>query len=155
MNNNNERITIKIKRISDKYSDVEIPEYATEGSSGVDVRAAIDSSVCIKPKTLELIPTNLSFEIPSGYEIQVRPRSGLAAKHSIGILNSPGTIDSDYRGEVKIILMNFGTENFFVNKGDRIAQLVVAKVYKADFLEVNRINSSARGFGGFGHTGKT
>jgi len=101
-----------------------------------------------------LVPTNLSVEIPKGYEIQVRPRSGLAANHSIGILNSPGTIDSDYRGEVKIILMNFGNQPFAIHRGDRIAQLVVSKVYSARIVETENLNSSKRGEGGFGHTGK-
>lgn len=149
-----EVIKIKVKRISDEFSDIDLPNYATLGSAGMDVRAALIEDVTLYPGKVEMIPTNISVEIPTGYEIQVRPRSGLAAKHSIGLLNSPGTIDSDYRGEVKIIIMNFGKENFKVSRGDRIAQLIVSKVYKADIEEVNELNLSHRGEGGFGHTGK-
>lgn len=149
-----EEIKIRIKRLSDEFSDVELPHYATAGSAGMDIRAAIKEDVILEPGKVELIPTNLSVEIPVGYEIQVRPRSGLAAKHSIGILNSPGTIDSDYRGEVKIIIMNFGKENFKISRGDRIAQLIVSKVYTTKIEEVKVLNSSHRGEGGFGHTGK-
>lgn len=149
-----EEIKIKIKRLSEEFSDVELPHYATAGSAGMDIRAAIKEDLILEPGKVELIPTNLSVEIPVGYEIQVRPRSGLAAKHSIGILNSPGTIDSDYRGEVKIILMNFGKEGFKISRGDRIAQLIVSKVYTAKIEEVKDLNPSHRGEGGFGHTGK-
>jgi dUTP pyrophosphatase len=148
-----EVIKIKIKRLSEEFSDVELPHYTTAGSAGMDIRAAIKEDVILEPGKVELIPTNLSVEIPVGYEIQVRPRSGLAAKHSIGILNSPGTIDSDYRGEVKIIIMNFGKEDFKISRGDRIAQLIVSKVYTAKIEEVKDLNSSSRGQGGFGHTG--
>lgn len=149
-----EEIKIKVKRLSEDYLDVPLPGYATPGSAGMDIRAAIKQDVILKPGVVELIPTNISVEIPVGYEIQVRPRSGLAANHSIGILNSPGTIDSDYRGEVKIIIMNFGKEDFKISKGDRIAQLIVSKVYTAKIEEVKDLNSSHRGEGGFGHTGK-
>lgn len=100
-----------------------------------------------------MIPTNLSVEIPEGYELQVRPRSGLAAKHSIGVLNSPGTIDSDYRGEIKVILINFSDTDFTINRADRIAQMILSKVYMAELLETNELNDSDRGQGGFGHTG--
>ncbi len=148
-----EEIKIKVKRLSEDYLDVPLPGYATPGSAGMDIRAAIKQDVILKPGVVELIPTNISVEIPVGYEIQVRPRSGLAVNHSIGILNSPGTIDSDYRGEVKIIIMNFGKEDFKISKGDRIAQLIVSKVYTAKIEEVKDLNSSHRGEGGFGHTG--
>lgn len=148
-----EEIKIKVKRLSEDYLDVQLPHYATPGSAGMDIRAAIKEDVILKPGVVELIPTNISVEIPVGYEIQVRPRSGLAANHSIGILNSPGTIDSDYRGEVKIIIMNFGKEEFKISKGDRVAQLIVSKVYTAKIEEVKDLNSSHRGEGGFGHTG--
>lgn len=147
-------LKIKIKRLSQDFSDIELPHYATAGSAGMDIRAAIKEDIFLEPGKVELIPTNLSVEIPVGYEIQVRPRSGLAAKYSIGILNSPGTIDSDYRGEVKIIIMNFGKENFKISRGERIAQLIVSKVYTAKIEEVDDLNSSHRGEGGFGHTGK-
>lgn len=149
-----EQIEIKIKRLSEKFSDIPLPSYATEGSAGMDIRAAVNDELIIEPGKVVLVPTNLSVEIPKGFEIQVRPRSGLAANHSIGILNSPGTIDSDYRGEVKIILMNFGDRPFTIHRGDRIAQLIVSKVYSAKIVEAENLNSSSRGDGGFGHTGK-
>ena len=150
-----ENIKIKFSRISQDFNNIEIPAYSTSGSSGMDIRAAIKSPVTIGHLRKEMIPTNISVEIPEGFEIQVRPRSGLAAKNGIGILNAPGTIDSDYRGEIKIILINFGEEEFKVNPGDRIAQLVVSKVYKAELEEVKSLNNSCRGSGGFGHTGKS
>ncbi len=149
-----ERIKIKVKRISEKFKDVELPRYSTEGSAGMDVRAAVDKPIFIEPGGIVLVPTNLSFEIPEGYELQVRPRSGLAIKHGIGVLNSPGTIDSDYRGELKIILFNFGNSTFEINRGDRIAQLVVGKHYQAELTESEHLNPTVRGQGGFGHTGK-
>lgn len=148
-----EKVRIKIKRISEKFLDISLPEYATEGSSGLDLRAAIDEELVIKKGKFALIPTNLKVEIPYGYELQVRPRSGLAAKHGIGLLNSPGTIDSDYRGEIKVILFNFGEEDFVISRGDRIAQMVLSKVCKVEFIESDDLNSSNRGEGGFGHTG--
>ncbi|AFH48463.1 dUTP pyrophosphatase [Ignavibacterium album JCM 16511] len=149
-----ESIEIKVKRLSEEFSDVQLPAYTTEGSAGMDIRAAVKSELIIEPGKVALVPTNISVEIPQGYEIQVRPRSGLAANNSIGILNSPGTIDSDYRGEIKIIMMNFGDEPFIIHRGDRIAQLVVSKVYQAKIIETENLNSSKRGEGGFGHTGK-
>jgi dUTP pyrophosphatase len=149
-----ENINIKIKRISKKYNDIPLPEYVTEGSAGMDIRAAVNEPFIVKMGEVVIIPTNLSVEIPQGYEIQVRPRSGLAAKHGIGILNSPGTIDSDYRGEIKIILINFGKEDFTIQKGDRIAQLIISRVFRANFNEEISLNESKRGIGGFGHTGK-
>ncbi|MGB5893890.1 MAG: dUTP diphosphatase, partial [Ignavibacteriaceae bacterium] len=109
----------------------------------------------LKPMEVEMITTNLSVEIPEGFEIQVRPRSGLAAKHGIGILNSPGTIDSDYRGEVKIILINFSKQEFIIQPGERIAQLILSKVFKARLEETEELNHSKRGKGGFGHSGKS
>jgi dUTP pyrophosphatase len=150
-----EVIEIKIKRLSEDFKDVTLPSYATEGSSGMDVRAAVKEDIIIPSGKVALVPTDFSVEIPEGYEIQVRPRSGLAAKHSIGILNSPGTVDSDYRGEVKIILINYGDEDFRISRGERIAQLVVSKVYRALLKESNNLRSSKRGEGGFGHTGKS
>ncbi len=148
-------ITIKVKRLSDRFSDIQLPKYETEGSAGMDIRAAVDNEIKIEKGKIALIPTDLSVEIPEGYEIQVRPRSGLAIKHGIGILNSPGTIDSDYRGEIKIILFNFGNEDFIINRADRIAQIVISKVYKADFLESESLEESSRGAGGFGSSGKS
>ena len=148
-------IEIKIKRLSENFKDVSLPSYATDGSSGMDVRATVREEIIIPAGKVVLVPTDFSMEIPEGYEIQVRPRSGLAAIHNIGILNSPGTIDSDYRGEVKIILMNFGDKDFIISRGERIAQLVVSKIYKALLKESNNLESSKRGEGGFGHTGKS
>jgi dUTP pyrophosphatase len=149
-----DKIEIKVKRISEEFSDIPLPSYTTEGSAGMDIRAAVENTLIVKPAELVLVPTNLIVEIPGGFEIQVRPRSGLAVKHSIGVLNSPGTIDSDYRGEVKIILMNFGKEDFEIKRGDRIAQLILSKVYQAVMNISEDLNESKRGEGGFGHSGK-
>lgn len=148
-----EKIQIKIQRINNSFDDIQLPEYATIGSSGLDLRAAVENDLLIEKGRIVLVPTNLRVEIPLGYEIQIRPRSGLAAKNGIGVLNSPGTIDSDYRGEVKVILFNFGEQDFIIKRGDRIAQMVIAKVYIAEILESNSLNDSSRGDGGFGHTG--
>lgn len=150
----NTEIKIKIKRINKDFDDIPLPSYATSGSAGMDIRAAVMNELVIDRGSVELVPTNLSVEIPAGYEIQVRPRSGLAANYGIGLLNSPGTIDSDYRGEIKIILINLGKEKFIVKRGDRIAQLVVAKVISASLEQSDDLNNSQRGAGGFGHTGK-
>lgn len=148
-----EKIRIKIQRIENKYNDIPLPEYSTEGSSGLDIRAAVEDELILTRGKVSLVPTNLRVEIPLGYEIQVRPRSGLAAIHGIGILNSPGTIDSDYRGELKIILFNFGEKDFLIKRGDRIAQIVLAKVYRAELDESDNLDNSKRAEGGFGHTG--
>lgn len=150
-----EEITIKFKRLSEEFNNIPLPSYSTSGSAGMDIRAAIKESVKLKPMEVEMITTNLSVEIPEGFEIQVRPRSGLAAKHGIGILNSPGTIDSDYRGEVKIILINFSKQEFIIQPGERIAQLILSKVFKARLEETEELNHSKRGKGGFGHSGKS
>ncbi len=131
-----------------------IPEYKTAGAAGADVCALVDSSVELNPGDKALIGTGLFFAIPDGYEIQVRPRSGLAAKNGVTVLNSPGTIDSDYRGELKVILINHGKEKFTVNKGDRIAQIVAAPVTRAAFSVVESLDQTERGSGGFGSTGK-
>ena len=149
-----ESIQIKSQHITDKFKDVLLPEYATEGSSGLDLRAAVEIEMKIEKGKVGLIPTNLKVEIPIGYEIQIRPRSGLAAKNGIGVLNSPGTIDSDYRGEIKVILFNFSEEDFIIKRGDRIAQMVVSKVYRANLIVTDELKDSKRGDGGFGHTGK-
>lgn len=130
-----------------------LPTYKTAGASGCDVCAGIDKPETLKAGERLLVPTGLSFDIPKGFEIQVRPRSGLAAKHGISIVNSPGTIDWDYRGEVKIILVNLSQEDFTIEPGDRIAQLVVCPVVQGDFLEVEQISETTRGIGGFGSTG--
>ena len=133
---------------------VKLPEYKTSGASGLDLMAFIKEPIEIKPKTSYLIPTGLSVAFSENYEIQIRPRSGLAAKRNITVLNTPGTIDSDYRGEIKVIIYNHGDENFLVNNGDRIAQMILAPVVKMELEEVNNLPESIRGKGGFGSTGK-
>lgn len=149
-----QEVEIKFKRLRKELNHIPLPSYATKGSAGLDIYTALEKPMTIAKSTIELIPTNTSVEIPEGYEIQVRPRSGLAAKHGIGILNSPGTIDSDYRGEIKIIIINLGKEDFVIQPAERIAQLVVSKVYTAKFIETNELNNTSRGEGGFGHTGR-
>ncbi len=133
-----------------------LPKYATAGSAGADLYAHIQDpeGLCLEPGQKALVPTGLFMEIPQGYEVQIRPRSGLAAKFGVTVLNTPGTIDSDYRGEVKVILINHGSDSYIVNEGDRIAQMVIASVIQCDFTPVDEINSSERGVGGFGSTGK-
>lgn len=148
------QIEIKFKRLRKELNHIPLPSYATRGSAGLDIYAAIEKPITLLQGSIEMVPTNISVEIPEGYEIQVRPRSGLAAKHGIGILNSPGTIDSDYRGEIKIIMINFGKEDFVIQPAERIAQLVVSKVCTAKFIETNELNNTSRGEGGFGHTGR-
>ena len=133
---------------------VKLPEYKTSGASGLDLMAFIKEPIEIKPKTSYLIPTGLSVAFSENYEIQIRPRSGLAAKKNITVLNTPGTIDSDYRGEIKVIIYNHGNEKFLVNNGDRIAQMILAPVVKMELEEVNNLPESIRGKGGFGSTGK-
>ena len=142
---------IQIKRLD---SEVKIPSYKTQGSSGMDLMAFLKDPVTIKPKSSELISTGIAVAIPEDTEIQIRPRSGLAAKSNISVLNTPGTIDSDYRGELKIILYNHGADDFVVNNGDRIAQMVLMPVLKASFEEVENLPNTIRGTGGFGSTGK-
>ena len=144
-------VKILIKKTNRK---VITPKYKTDGSSGVDLSAFLDKEVVIKPNSSELIPTGLQVAIPEELEIQIRPRSGLAAKESIGVLNSPGTIDSDYRGELKIILFNHVKEDFIINNGDRIAQMVLVPIVKMEFEEVDSLPNTVRGQGGFGSTGK-
>ncbi len=130
-----------------------LPEYKTKGSAGVDISASIEQSVVLKPMERQLIPTGLFIELPEGYEAQIRPRSGLAIKNGITCLNTPGTIDSDYRGEIKVILINLSNENFTINNGDRIAQMVIAKHEQVAFETVEVLEETMRGDGGFGHTG--
>lgn len=131
-----------------------LPAYATSGSSGMDLRANLHQSIVLKPLERVLIPTGLFIELPQGYEAQVRPRSGLALKHGLTCLNSPGTVDADYRGELKVILINLSNEEQHINHGDRIAQMVIQKVEQVEWLLVNHLEESERGTGGFGHTGK-
>jgi dUTP pyrophosphatase len=135
-------------------SENDLPVYATEGSSGMDIRADLEETVTIHPLERVLIPTGLYIEIPGGYEVQIRPRSGLAIKNGITCLNTPGTIDADYRGEIKIILINLSQESQSIHPGDRIAQMVIQKIEKALLIKVDEINETERSAGGFGHTGK-
>lgn len=143
---------MKIKVIN--RSKHALPQYATVASAGFDVRANIDAPMVVKPLERVLVPSGLFMEIPEGYEAQVRPRSGLAFKHGITVLNSPGTIDADYRGELKILLINLSNEEFTINDGERIAQVIIAKHEQAEWIEVEQLMDTARGEGGFGHTGK-
>ena len=129
------------------------PQYQSAGSAGADIRACLKAPLIIKPGETLAIPTGFKIAAPEGYEAQIRPRSGLALNHSIGLMNSPGTIDSDYRGEVKIIMTNFGKEDFTINPGDRIAQMVIAPVARGEFIFTDSLPSTDRGEGGFGHTG--
>ncbi|GHV42561.1 deoxyuridine 5'-triphosphate nucleotidohydrolase [Spirochaetia bacterium] len=143
-----------VVRIVKKDPSLPLPQYESEGAAGMDLRAWLpDGEALIPPLGRSVIPTGLSFEIPPGYEAQVRPRSGLAAKFGVTTLNSPGTIDSDYRGEVRVILINLGSENFTVKNGDRIAQLLIAPVSKAVIEEAETLQETERGSGGFGSTG--
>ncbi|MDR2607710.1 MAG: dUTP diphosphatase [Treponema sp.] len=143
-------VSIKFMR---KDSRVLLPEYASEGAAGMDLRAFLQKEVLMPPMGRAKIPTGLYVEIPQGYEAQIRPRSGLAARHGVTILNSPGTIDSDYRGELEILLVNLGIESFIIQNGDRIAQLVIAPVARLPMEESGALSETARGGGGFGSTG--
>ena len=144
-------VKVLVTRLNSK---VKLPEYKTSGSSGMDLMAFVENPIKILPNTVELIPTGLSIAIPEDLEVQIRPRSGLAAKSSISVLNTPGTIDSDYRGELKIILFNHGNKDFIVNNNDRVAQMVLMPVSKVDFNEVEKLPDTLRGESGFGSTGK-
>jgi len=150
-----DRFQARILRINPEQQDIPLPRYATEGSAGMDICAAVEKDLTIPPGETVLVPTGFIIELPQGHEAQIRPRSGLAIKHNIGILNSPGTIDSDYRGEVKIILTNFGKSQYVVRRGDRIAQMIVARYERVQWQESSSLAESARGEGGFGHTGIT
>lgn len=143
---------IEINIINQSYN--ELPGYATEGAAGMDLRANLQEPVVLQSLERTLLPTGLFIELPDGYEAQIRPRSGLAIKQGITCLNTPGTIDSDYRGEIKVILINLSKEPQTINHGDRIAQMIIASVTKADLILVQQLNSTTRGERGFGHTGK-
>lgn len=143
---------MKIKIVNASQHD--LPQYATTASAGVDLRANIEQDILLKPLERSIVKTGLSIELPVGYEAQVRPRSGLAAKNGITVLNSPGTIDADYRGEIGVILVNLSQEDFIIKNGERIAQLVIAKHEQAEWEEVDALGESERGKGGFGSTGK-
>jgi len=144
-------VKILIKKLNSK---VKLPSYKTDGSSGMDLMAFLNKPISILPKKSELIPTGLSIAIPNDTEVQIRPRSGLAVKNNISVLNTPGTIDSDYRGEIKVILYNHGNKEFVVKNEDRIAQMVLMPIIKASFEEVENLPETIRGEGGFGSTGK-
>ena len=144
-------VKVLIKKLNSK---VQLPNYKTDGSSGMDLMAFLEKPINIKPQNLALIPTGISIAIPEDTEVQIRPRSGLSAKYNISVLNTPGTIDSDYRGEIKIILFNHGKEEFIVNNDDRVAQMIVMPIIKAEFEEVEDLPKTLRGSGGFGSTGK-
>ena len=144
-------IKVLIKRLA---SSVKLPSYKTSGASGMDLMAYVDKSIELKPGESCLVPTGLSVAFPEQYEIQIRPRSGLAVKNNISVLNTPGTIDSDYRGEIKVILFNHGKKNFKINNNDRIAQMILTPIVKMDLEETNELPDSIRGAGGFGSTGK-
>ena len=144
-------VKVLVKKLNSK---VKLPLYKTEGSSGMDLIAFVDKPIEIKPNNSALIPTGLSIAIPEDCEVQIRPRSGLAAKSNISVLNTPGTIDSDYRGELKVILFNHGNKQFIVKNNERIAQMVLTPILKVDFEEVESLPDTVRGAGGFGSTGK-
>lgn len=148
-------VTVQVRPLP-HFEGLELPAYETSGSAGMDVRAAVPEGepVTLKPGERAMVPTGLSVAIPEGYEIQVRPRSGLAAKHGLTCLNTPGTIDSDYRGEIKVILINLGAEAFVIKRGERIAQLVLAPVTRLAWSEVDALDETQRGAGGFGSTGR-
>ena len=144
-------VKVLIRKLS---PDVELPSYKTSGASGMDLMAFIKSSIIIKPKTSCLVPTGLSIAFSEDYEVQIRPRSGLAAKNNISVLNTPGTIDSDYRGEIKVIIYNHGNSDFLINNKDRIAQMILTPVLKMELETTNELPKTIRGDGGFGSTGK-
>ena len=147
-----DRIVIKVKRL-DNNPDLPLPSYHSDGASGLDLHAAVKEDLTLKAGEIQLIPTGLSISLPRGYEAQVRPRSGLALRHGLGLVNSPGTIDADYRGEIGMIVINWGKEPFTIRRGDRIAQMIIGKVYRAQVEEVGEIDPTTRGEGGFGHSG--
>lgn len=152
MNDNLDKVSVALVTL-DHAKDIALPAYATEQSAGMDLCAAVDAPVTLKPSERALIPTGLSIALPRGYEAQIRPRSGLAAKNGVTVLNTPGTIDADYRGEIKVILANLGTEAFTVERGMRIAQMVVARHAFVAWDKVETLDETARGTGGFGSTG--
>ena len=148
-------VAVKFCRLRpDQDRDIELPLYHSELAAGMDIRAAVAEPLCLAPGRIALVPTGFAMAIPAGYEIQVRPRSGLAIKHGVTVVNAPGTIDADYRGEVLVGLINLGQEPFTINRHDRIAQLVLARVNRAEPLEVDELDATTRQAGGFGHTGR-
>ncbi len=145
-------IKITIKK-TPEAKDLPLPSYKSSGASGLDLSASVKEPVTLLPGEIKLIPTGLSVEIPLGFEAQVRPRSGLALKHGVTLVNTPGTIDSDYRGEIALIMTNLGTEPYIIHRGARLAQMIIAEVIKAEIEEVQELSATVRGEGGFGHTG--
>jgi dUTP pyrophosphatase len=145
-------LKLEVRRLPGS-EDLVLPGYETEGASGLDLRAAVREQITLYPGEIRLVPTGLAVSIPRGYEGQIRPRSGLALRYGIGMVNSPGTIDSDYRGEIGLIVVNWGREPFVIKRGDRIAQMVIAAVSRAEVVEVEDLESTPRGDGGFGHSG--
>jgi dUTP pyrophosphatase len=147
-------VNVEFSRLRpEKDADLPLPRYMTPKAAGMDLYAAIENELLLAPGQIALIPTGLAMALPDGYEAQIRPRSGLAVTHGIGIINSPGTIDSDYRGEIKIALINFATSPYTIRRGDRIAQMIIAKVYRAEIQIVSALAETSRNAGGFGHTG--
>lgn len=147
-------LTIAITRTKQGFDDIPLPQYATKGAAGADIRAATDEPITIAPGGIAMIPTGIAVAIPEGYEMQIRSRSGLAAKHGVFCLNAPGTIDSDFRGEILVILANFGVAPFTIERGERIAQLVVAQFEQVQWQETTILSTTERGRGGFGSTGQ-
>jgi dUTP pyrophosphatase len=152
MSDSPDHVTVRVKRLEGNQ-DMALPSYETGGASGLDLRAAVDGELTLHPGDIRLVPTGLAISLPLGYEAQIRPRSGLALKHGVGMVNSPGTVDSDYRGEIGLVLINWGKTPFVIKRGDRIAQMVVTRVSRAQVLEVDRLETTERGEGGFGHSG--
>ncbi len=146
--------TVRVMRLS-HAADLPLPAYQSVGAAGLDLVAAIEEAISLAPFQRAIVPTGLAIGLPQGFEGQVRPRSGLAAKHGVTVLNAPGTVDEDYRGEIKVVLVNHGSEAFLIHRGDRIAQLVIAPVTRAELLAVDSLDETARGAGGFGSTGRT
>jgi len=146
-------VVIAVKRVRPDCADIPLPDYMTDGSVGMDLYAAVSEPVTLRPFARALVPTGIALQLPAGFEAQVRPRSGLAWREGVTLLNAPGTIDTDYRGEVQVVLINLGETDHTVHRGDRIAQMVVAPVTRANLREVESLEESIRGAGGFGHTG--
>lgn len=147
-----DRVILKVKRL-DNNSDLPLPSYQSDGSSGLDLRAAVDKDITLQPGEIMLIPTGLSISLSKDYEAQIRPRSGLALRYGLGLVNSPGTIDSDYRGEIGVITINWGKKPLTIRRGERIAQIVINRVFRAIVEEVDELDATTRGKGGFGHSG--
>ena len=148
-----ENVQVKVRRTGSS-SDLPLPRYMTSHSAGMDLHADLENDILLRPGERILVPTGISIALPDGYEAQIRPRSGLALKHGIALVNSPGTIDADYRGEIGVIVINHGSEPFAIKRGERIAQMVIARFTRVQLLEVEELESTARGEGGFGHTGR-